>query len=555
MKQPGNLISVPYPVPPEVKALGQPQQIFLPGIECSKLGRITAAVFAILALGFLGIGGMLLYCAVHPFGSSPPPPVVCWIVGGVLSLLGCASALGSYHLSSGAGDNKQAYLVYDKCLVELFPRRHRVIPWEKIATSTSNTPVLKMFRFSTGTGKDIAFDSSLPKHDELAGLIDLRRGTPARSGVAARVHPTASADQRAALSKTFAKPADTGAQKTPTEQDDKLSMESTILSKPVLLEPMGALVEALMQTAPEHYAMLHLVVETRKANGKTSVLFTHGSPVLPEEYSTLVPYSVAKASYAITDSLLKIDGHFPGFEIVLRKTAPGNWNVQFHGLNEPGPQWSNLPRCPLRVVGYGLSLTPVMGMIFRWARNTNPSGIIASARRGDAKAPAKQVQLILSNPGHKLALGQGVAKAEEIIEVSEGPETSKWIIETPIFRMAWPNGLDLRPPLASKTRFDLVAPDNTLIFVQGPVPEEPRLLDTMPVEGQKVVGRGRTTAGHEWIELDYEVQGNKWRQRHYAHRNSPKMLFVVTAQCLQSASAKIFQASEEVADSLSRSAN
>jgi hypothetical protein len=121
--------------------------------------------------------------------------------------------------------------------------------------------------------------------------------------------------------------------------------------------------------------------------------------------------------------------------------------------------------------------------------------------------------------------------------------------------MAWPNGLDLRPPLASKTRFDLVALDNTLIFVQGPVPEEPGILDTMPVQGQKVVGRGKTTAGHDWIELDYEVQGNKWRQRHYAHRISTKMLFVVTAQCLQSTAAKVFQASDEVADSLSRTAN
>jgi hypothetical protein len=554
MTQPGNTRLVPYPLPAPVKALGEPEQVFRPGTHASGAGKIIAAILAVLAFGFLGVGGMLFYCAVHPFGTDPPPPVVCWIVGGILGLLGCASAFGSYYYFSGAGDNKQTYLIYSNCLVELFPRQHRIIPWEKIGASKSAVPLLKMFRFSTGTAKDVAFDSSLPKHDELAGLISSRSSSRVNSGRPILV-ATAAAAHAAGSNKTATKAPNFDEPKTLDEKNVKVGMESAILSEIARMEFMGALVEALIQAAPEHYAMLHLIAEVRKANGRTSILFTHGWPVLLAEYSTLVPDSIANAAFAIVDSLLREDDSFPGFEIVLRKTAAGKWNVEFHGLDEPGPHWSNLPRYPLRVCGYGLSLAPVPDTIFRWQRNTNPSGIIASVRHGDSKAQAKRVQVMLSDAGHKLVLGEGVAKAEEVIQVSEGPDTSQWMIETPIFRAAWPNGLDFRFPLASKTRFDLVTPDDTLIFVQGPGSNEPNLLETMATEGQTEIGRGKTSNGHEWIELGYEVQGKKWRQRHYVRKISPQQSFVVTAQCPQSIAEKIFHASDEVADSLNKPAN
>jgi hypothetical protein len=555
MTQPANARLVPYPLPAPVKAMGEPEQIFRPGTHASGAGKITAAILAVLAFGFLGVGGMLLYCAVHPFGTSPPPPAVSWLAGGALALLGCASAFGSYYYFSGAGDNKQTFLIYSNCLVELFPRQHRIIPWEEIGASKSAVPILKMFRFSTGTGKEIAFDSSLPKHDELASLISSRSGSRASPGVPLPAAAAVAAAHAAGSRQTAAQAAAFDEPKTPGEERVKVGMESAILSQPALQQSMGALVEALLHAAPEHYAMLHLVAEVRKANGKTSILFTHGSPVLLNEYSTLVPDSIANAAFAVLDPLMRQDDSFPGFEIVLRKTAAGKWNVEFHGLDERGPQWSSLPRYPLRVCGYGLSLAPVPDTIFRWQCNTNPPGIIASVRQGDSKAPVKRVQVILSDAGHKLTLGEGVTKAEEVIRVSEGPDTSRWVIETPIFRAAWPNGLDFRFPLASKTRFDLVTPDDTLIFVQGPIPNEPQLLETMAAEGQTEIARGKTSAGHEWIELGYEVEGTKWRQRHYARKISPQKSFVITAQCLHSIGEKVFQESDELADSLNTPAN
>lgn len=329
-----------------------------------------------------------------------------------------------------------------------------------------------------------------------------------------------------------------------------MSVQEAVLSEPALQQGMGNLIEALIQAAPEHYAMIHLLVEARTADGKTSILFTHGSPVLLDEYSTLVSDSIANAAFQVMAFLLQQDDRIPGIEVVLRKTGGKKWDVDFRRLDELDSQWPTLPRYPLRVCGYGLSLAPPPDATFRWARNPNPPAIIAAARK-PSNAPFKYVQVTLANPGPRISLREGVAKAEEVIQISDGPVTSQWTIETPAFHAIWPAGFDLRSPLASKTHFDLVGVDDTLLFVQGPVPGE-RLLDGMAAEGQTETGRGKTPAGHEWIELGYEVGGTQWRQRHYARRISPSMSFVITAQCLRSAAEKVFQSSSEFTDSLKK---
>jgi len=149
-------------------------------------------------------------------------------------------------------------------------------------------------------------------------------------------------------------------------------------------------------------------------------------------------------------------------------------------------------------------------------------------------------------------MGRGVTKTREVLEVAEGPDVRKWTIETPLFRAVWPSGFDLRSPLASRTQFDLVGPqpDGTLAFVQGPMRADERVLDTMAAEGQQEVARGKTSAGHSWIELRYNFQGTPWRQRHYARILSPQTCFVVTGQCPQAAAGKTFPAADEMADSL-----
>jgi hypothetical protein len=557
MSQPVTTNSLSYPVPEPVKALGQPEEIFPPSMQRSSLGTLVGGLFAVAALLLFGIGGMLLYCAVRPFGANPPPPAVCWAAGAALLLLAFGAVFGSYYYLSGKGDNQQCYLIFPQCLVEILPAQHRIIPWEAIGekTGTSKAAVasLRSFRFSAGPGKDVAFDSSLPRHEELAALLRFRGGKSASSRIPAPAAANIPTRQAPAIAEKPTDPVpDNAARAT---QVETVGMDETILANPqLLMQPMNALVQTLAQFAPRHSSLLHLIADVRTENGRSSILFTHGSPLQPSEYTTLVNDNIAHACFAVIDPMLRLDALFPGLEILLRKTSPEKWNVKFHRLDQPSVEFSDLPRCPLRLCGYGVSLVARMNMTFRWMRNTNPPGVIIAARGTDTQKPAKQVQVILGDTGSQLALGQGVNKAEEVVEVAEGPDARQWTIETPLFCAAWPDGLDLRSPLASKTCFDLVGPepDSRLVFVQGPSHGDERLLDTMAAEGQEQVARGKTSAGHAWIELRYEFQGTPWRQRHYVRRLSPERCFVVTAQCPQAADAMIFAAADELTNSLAQ---
>jgi hypothetical protein len=432
--------------------------------------HVLAVLMAILSVGLFAIGAMLFYCAVHPFGASPPPQDVCWIVGSILIALGVASAFGSYHYGRAGS-----------------------------------------VRSRSGSQASAATTATLS-----VGGIDAK--SPANN----------------------------------VQQGIKFSMRDALLSQPALQQSMGNLVEALIQAAPEHYAMIHLLVEARKADGKTAILFTHGSPVLLNEYSTLVSDGIANAAFQVIDLLLRQDDSIPGIEVVLRKTGAQKWDADARRLDELDSQWPTFPRYPLRVCGYGLSLAPPPDTTFRWSRHPNPPAIVAAARKAP-NAPFKYVQVTLADPGPRIALRDGVAKAEEVIQISEGPATNQWVIQTPIFHAIWPAGLDLRSPLASKTRFDLVGADDTLLFVQGPVAGE-RLLDAMAADGQAEIARGQTLAGHEWIELAYETGGAQWRQRHHMRMISPSRSFVVTAQCLRPVAEQVFQSSGEFTDSLNEPA-
>src|SRR5215467_9911644 len=132
MNQSSDMDSRATPLPAAVKALGQPEDLFPPSLQRSSMGTLVGGLLAVVALLMLGMGGMLLYCAVHPFGTNPPPPAVCWAVGAALVLLAFGAFFGSYHYWSGKGDNKQVYLVFPQCLVELLPTTHRIISWEAI---------------------------------------------------------------------------------------------------------------------------------------------------------------------------------------------------------------------------------------------------------------------------------------------------------------------------------------------------------------------------------------------------------------------------------------
>jgi hypothetical protein len=321
------------------------------------------------------------------------------------------------------------------------------------------------------------------------------------------------------------------------------------LTDPALQPHMTRLVEALIQSAPEHDSAIHLLVEVRKVNGKTFILYTHGSPASPGSYTTLVPQDISNAATPLIHYLLRHEGEVPGYEVVLRKSAGAAWSTDFRRLDEePGPQWADLPRYPLRVFGKGLSLAPRPDTIFRWSHSKNPPSIIAIARK-NSDEPFRQVQVTLTNPTPGIILGKGVTSAEQVIEISAGPSTKLWKIETAAFQAIWPEGFDLRCPLTPNSLLDLVNGENSLIFVQGPVSIE-NPLENLAAEGQTETARGETPGGHPWIEFSYDLGRVQWRQRHYARFVSPSRSFMVTAQCPLSGAEQTFLLSSWFTDSL-----
>jgi len=361
---------------------------------------------------------------------------------------------------------------------------------------------------------------------------------------------------RAAAGETYAAGSHAGAAATsqaapPATNPIEKSLEASqdaLLGQPALQQSMGPLVEALVAAAPEHCTAIHLCVEARTVDGKTSILFTLGDPAAPQEYTTLVSDAISDGAFRVCNLMLHEEAGMPGFEVVLNRVGETDWDLNIRRLDEPGPPWSSLPRCPIRVCGYGLSLAPLPGTVFRWAVHANPPTVIAACRAQDAE-PFRRVQLTPSPRAPRVLLGEGVTASEEVIEISEGPAAARWTIETPAFHALWPAGLDLRYPLASKTRFDLVGADNTLVFVQEPGPGI-RSLDDLAGEGQTMADRGRTAGGHGWIEFAYEVSGAEWRQRHYAGGFDPAKPLVVSAQAPLGAAEGLFRSAAAFADSL-----
>src|SRR5262249_47896837 len=145
---------------------------------------------------------------------------------------------------------------------------------------------------------------------------------------------------------------------------------------------MGALFAVLVESAPEKYDAIHLVVETRSTSGKISVLFTHGYPVSsgkPEGYTIQVGDQISTAAFTVLQAFLQQYGEkFPGFEILLERTT--KWNARFHILGQDTSKWSSMPRCAIRVTGNGFCLAPVPSAIFRWGRLEDSKGILASCR-------------------------------------------------------------------------------------------------------------------------------------------------------------------------------
>ncbi|HEX7296723.1 MAG TPA: hypothetical protein VF251_13275, partial [Pyrinomonadaceae bacterium] len=80
---------------------------------------------------------------------------------------------------------------------------------------------------------------------------------------------------------------------------------------------------------------------------------------------------------------------------------------------------------------------------------------------------------------------------------------------------------------ADPSVFDLVGPDDSMIYVQ--VPRRIPPLEQMVADGQELFERGKYAAG-DWITVRYTHDGHLYCQRHVVVRKE-KLTAVVTLQC------------------------
>src|SRR5205807_5416352 len=103
----------------------------------------------------------------------PWPPKVALFGGGGCILLGALMlGLAAFFPSGGGRRHPPAYLFYPEVLVEVFPDRHREIPWEAIGYPKPTT--FRHRRFPVEGDAEIHFDDSMPDAAGLARAITAR---------------------------------------------------------------------------------------------------------------------------------------------------------------------------------------------------------------------------------------------------------------------------------------------------------------------------------------------------------------------------------------------
>ncbi len=117
-----------------------------------------------------------------------------------------------------------------------------------------------------------------------------------------------------------------------------------------------------------------------------------------------------------------------------------------------------------------------------------------------------------------------------IADVSKSAFQNPWRLETAVYSSPWPQTFEIvstQDP-ASPAGYDLIGPQGSLIYVQGPFPPS-RLasVHSLVAAGQTVRSVGQTGA-HEWIRLAYEHEGNGWEQTHVLVRLAEFSLAVTT---------------------------
>jgi hypothetical protein len=194
-----------------------------------------------------------------------------------------------------------------------------------------------------------------------------------------------------------------------------------------------------------------------------------------------------------------------------------------------------------RLSGFGWTLLPHAP--FRFERVPHRPELLLVET--NVQGVPKRAKLDFSRPNPAIELNQGTDGLEEILDFTEGPMCDHWRIETTVYSIRWPEGFAVQsqqePP-----GFDLLGPNGTLIFLQGPF--DPRNLPP-PAE---MVGEGQSVhqLGRNWVELSYLHDGVPWRQTHRLVAFGQDVV-VVTSQAPAKWNTLVSAAAVNVSESLS----
>ena len=104
------------------------------------------------------------------------------------------------------------------------------------------------------------------------------------------------------------------------------------------------------------------------------------------------------------------------------------------------------------------------------------------------------------------------AVALDVADVTLGPSWSTWWLQTHPYRVPLPQGwIAHASGGVDPSVFDLVGPQDSLIFIQ--TPRQVPAINQLVAPGQQAIDRGSMTAG-EWLTVQYTHDGLDLLQRH-----------------------------------------
>jgi hypothetical protein len=174
--------------------------------------------------------------------------------------------------------------------------------------------------------------------------------------------------------------------------------------------------------------------------------------------------------------------------------------------------------------GFGLRVVPKAAP-YRYTLGPSPSEVDVETQVDDSWLFAR---VVAADGGYRSQLGPTTPTLAAVADVENGPAFDEWWLETSVYRVPmidhW-TAASTDGPCA----FDLLGPDDSLIFVQTPRRLPP--LAEIRASGQELDCSGSDSRS-EWVQLRYLVDGAPWSQRHHVVRLGA-VVAVISAQAPQ----------------------